>query len=451
LLGLHTEASHRFERGADPDGVLAAQERCVALICEIAGGVATEDAIDACPNRIKQRTASLRPERVEALTGLQVETKEMLRILAALGFVLNAGESHQLTFAIPSWRHDVAIEEDLIEEVARHTGYDQIKTELPPASLAGEYHSTESRKRALRRALAARGFDEAIDLSFIELTDQFELIPHFAACGPDNQVTLSNPIIEEASRMRPTLLHGLLASIRHNLNHSIRDVCLFEIGRVFEVFKQGELPEEREALALAATGGATESDRAEADRDLDFFDLKGALEAAVEAINLPPLDYDAAAIKHLRAGQSSAVSFNGARVGAIGRLAEPVAAEYKLRPAVFVAEIDLSELLAAKERPVLYSPLPRFPSVVRDVSLLLDRKTTVADLLRAINDSKSENCLGARFVGTYEGEGIPAGKRSVTLRFEYRAADLTLRDEQVDEIHWPLVKALQAKFAAELR
>lgn len=451
LLGLHTEASHRFERGTDPEGVLQAQERCVALICKIAGGEATEDAIDIYPKRIRQRTATLRPERVEALTGLHVETKAMLRILGALGFVLNAGESHQLTFAIPSWRHDVAIEEDLIEEVARHTGYDQIKTELPPASLAGEYQATENRKRALRRALSSNGFDEAINLSFIELTDQFELIPHFAACSSDNQVVLTNPIIEEASRMRPTLLHGLLTSVRHNLNHSIRDVSLFEIGRIFEVFKPGELPEEREALALAATGGSLAANRAEPERELDFSDFKGALESAIEALNLPPLEYEAATIRHLRAGQSAAVSFKGKRVGSIGLLAEPVAAEYKLRPAVFVAEIDLGELLAAKELPIRYSPLPRYPSVVRDVSLLLDRKTALAKLLKAVTESKDGKCLGAKFVGSYEGEGIPAGKRSVTLRFEYRADDHTLRDEEVDEIHWPLVKTLQAKFSAELR
>jgi phenylalanyl-tRNA synthetase beta chain len=466
LLGLHTEASHRFERGADPDGVLRAQERCVALICEIAGGVATEDALDAYPKPVPTKIVDLRPERIGALTGLHVERDEILRILTELGFTPRqaaaaragaAGVSAsgrlltKLTFIVPSWRHDIAIEEDLVEEVARHTGYDQIKTELPPASLAGEYHSTESRKRTLRHALAARGFDEAINLSFIELTDEFELIPHFAGRGPESQVTLINPIIEEASRMRPALLPGLLNSIRHNLNHGIRDVCLFEIGRVFSVFEPGKLPEEREALALVATGGLMEASRAQADRELDFFDLKGALESAVEAMNLPPLDYQAAGARHLRAGQAAAISVNGVQVGAIGRLAESVADAYKFRPPIFVAEIDLTALLEMKDTPVLYSPLPRFPSIVRDVSLLLDSKVTLAELLATANDKTAENCLGAKFVGAYEGEGIPEGKRSVTLRFEYRADDRTLRDEEVDAIHWPLVKALQEKFTAEIR
>ena len=451
LLGLHTEASHRFERGVDPEGVLRAQERCVSLICEIAGGVATEDALDVYPNPLETKTVDLRPERVEAITGLKVENHDMKRILTALGFDLREDNSVRLAFTVPSWRHDVSIEEDLVEEVARHTGYDQIRTELPPASFAGEYHSTESRKRALRMALSARGYDEAINLSFIERTDDFELIPDFAERGPESLVILTNPIIEEASRMRQTLLPGLLNSIRHNLNHGIRDVCLFETGRIFTVSEQGELPREREAFALAATGGAMEANRAQAERDVDFFDLKGAVESAVDAMNLPLMDFEAANVKHLRQGQAAVISVNGTRVGSIGRLAEVIAVGYKFRQPAFVAEVDLTTLLEIKERPVLYSPLPRFPSIVRDVSLLVERKVTVNELLRAVQDQEVEHFVGGRFVGAYEGEGIPDNKRSVTLRLEYRAAARTLRDEEVDELHWPLVKALQEKFGAEVR
>jgi phenylalanyl-tRNA synthetase beta chain len=451
LLGLHTEASHRFERGVDPEGVIRAQERCVALICEIAGGVTTEDAVDVYPKPLPTRAAELSPERVEAITGLQVEGEEMRRILGALGFKLSEESRAKLTFTIPSWRHDVAIEEDLIEEVARHTGFDKIKTELPPGSLAGEYHASESRKRALCRAMSARGFYEAVNLSFIEPTDDFELIPALTRRGPDTLVTLSNPIIEGASGMRQTLLPGLLTSIRHNLNHGSRDVCLFETGRVFAVEKEGELPLEREAFALVATGGAMEAGRAVAQREIDFFDLKGALESTIEAMNLPPLDFEMIAVKHLRPGQSAGVSIGGARVGSIGRLAEAVAATLKFRQPVFVAEVDLTALLEIKELPVLYSPLPRFPSIVRDVSLLVERPVTVAALLRAVQEQKVEQLVGAKFVGTYEGEGIPDSKRSVTLRIEYRADERTLRDEEVDEIHWALVKTLQGQFAAEVR
>src|SRR5437764_833286 len=320
LLGLHTEASHRFERGTDPEGVLNAQQRCVALICEIAGGVATEDALDIYPSRKNQKVVSLRPERVEAITSLSVSTAEMARILRSLGFDLSDEASEKLTFTVPLWRHDVAIEEDLIEEVARHTGYDRIGTELPPSSLSGEYHSTERRKRALRRSLSVLGFDEAINLSFIELSNDFELIPEFGGPGEENLVTLTNPIIEEASRMRQTLLPGLLNSVRHNINHGIRDVCLFELGRLFAANEPGELPREREALALVSTGGIVKANQAQAEREIDFFDLKGAFEAGVAAMNLPRLDFASAEVTHLQPGQAAGISFEGVRVGSIGRL-----------------------------------------------------------------------------------------------------------------------------------
>jgi phenylalanyl-tRNA synthetase beta chain len=447
-LGLQTEASHRFERNIDPEGVLAAQERCVALICEIAGGTATEDALDVYPKRFESRSVNLRPARVEAITSLKVDESEMKRILSGLGFQPNTDEEAVRTYKIPSWRHDVAIEEDLVEEIARHTGYDNIKTALPPAQSAGEYHTTETRKRKLRRALVACGYDEAIDFSFIEATNDFDLIPAFGEAA--NAVTLTNPIIEEASSMRQTLLPGLLSSIRHNLNQGIRDVCIFETGRVFAAVA-GELPDEREAFALVATGGVMEAGRAESARQVAFFDLKGVVEAAIDAMNLPPPTFTAEAVKHLRAGQSAAISAGGVKLGTIGRLGEAIAGSHKFRQAVYVAELDLTALLELPERPVLYSKLARFPSIVRDVSLLVDRPVTLKDLTSAAENQAADYFVGVTFVGTYEGEGIADHQRSVTLRFEYRAPDRTLRDEEIDAVHWPLVESLKEKFNAEIR
>src|SRR2546423_8896671 len=455
LLGLSTEASHRFERGVDPEGVIRAQERCVALICELAGGAATEDALDVYPNPFNPpREVTLRPSRVKAITGLEVQTKEMLRILNALGFdlrgrekLVRVQEEDGLSFDVPSWRNDVSIEEDLVEEIARHTGYDKIETALPSASSAGGYHPSENRKRAVRNALAARGYNEAISLSFIEQTNDFELLAKLqSGVAP----VLSNPIVEGASGMRQTLLPGLLNSVANNFNHGTRDVCLFELGRVFAA-NSNELPTEREALALVATGGVMRANRAEPERELDFYDVKGALESAIEAMNLPPLTFTAAEIQHLRLGQAAHVSYELAEVGSIGRLADKIASAHKFRQPVFVAELDLTALLNLAGLPVLYTPLPRFPSIVRDVSLLVDRKVTVAELTAAISGKPVQYFVNGQLVGTYEGEGISADKRSITLRLEYRAEDRTLRDEEVDAVHWPVIEALKKKFGAEIR
>lgn len=474
LLGLHTEASHRFERGVDYEGVLRAQARCVALICELAGGTATEDALDVYPRWIEPRVVSLRPERVEGLTGIRVEPEVMRRILHALGFRDAAtSESDLMTFVAPTWRVDVEREEDLVEEVARHVGYDKIAAALPASNIAGEYQPSEVKKRAVGRALTAFGYDEAISFSFIDAAQdgRFELLPNFVSAkdknfvstesdnfvsnedGAGQFITLKNSIIEGATRMRPTLLSGLLQALRHNLNHGTRDVRLFESGRIFAAnAERGELPNEREALALVATGGAVEEGRAGTSRELDFYDLKGALEAAADAMGISSLRFVPARVRHLREGQSALIKSEGQGVvGTIGKLDDALAATYKFRQNVFVAEVDFSALLQAEQEPVLYSPLARYPSVFRDVTLLVGRKVSLTELLDAVRDERVESCRDAKLVGVYEGAGVPEDKRSMTLRLEYRADDRTLRDEEVEAAHAQILQALEAKLNAQQR
>src|SRR5215213_7662653 len=205
LLGLQTEASYRFERGVDYEGVRRAQDRCVALICELAGGTATEDAVDAYPKRIEQATVTLRPRRVEELTGLSVGAEESQRILRSLGFEQTDGEGagERLTFGVPTWRTDVSIEEDLVEEVARVHGYDKIGEALPPSPVTGEYLAGDRRRRAARQVLTAAGFNEAVSISFIDESSavdesgagRFETVPGLKKIEGENAfVTLSNPI-----------------------------------------------------------------------------------------------------------------------------------------------------------------------------------------------------------------------------------------------------------------
>jgi len=450
-LGMDTEASRRFERGADCEGVLRAQDRCVQLICEIAGGVATENAIDVYPNPVVPRVITVRTKRVEDLTSLKVETRDVDRILTGLGFEKKNESDDALTFAVPSWRVDVEQEEDLVEEVARHTGYQNIKSELPPSNMSGEYQPTEVKQRLLRRTLNDFGYDEAINFSFIHKQEGIDLIPVFAARQGED-VEVSNPIIEGAAFMRPTLISGLLDSLKHNLNHGIRDVRLFEIGRVFGGSHGGDLPEERLALAMIATGGATAENVAQAPRELDLFDLKGAFEAALDSMNISPLTFKNSSAAHLRMGQAGEILLsNGTAIGTFGRLAENVASSYKFRQPVYVLEMDLSALFAVPEKTVQYSRLPKYPSVVRDLTLLLSRDVTFASLTKAVSDQNVADCRNVNLVGTYDGPNIPPGKRSITLRIEYRSDDRTLRDDEVEERHAALTSSLLGEFDAEQR
>jgi phenylalanyl-tRNA synthetase beta chain len=464
-LGLQTEASYRFERGVDYDGVRRAQDRCVALICELAGGTATADAVDVCPRGIERPFVTLRPRRVEELTGLKVTVGDCVRILTALGFErrdpAHGGEGEQpLGFVVPTWRNDVSIEEDLVEEVARVYGYEKIEESLPPSPVTGEYLAGDRRRRAARQVLAAAGFDEAVSFSFVDESDsldesgasRFEPVAGLQRAGGEGAfVRLSNPIIEGARLMRPGLLPGLLEATRHNFNHGTRDVRLFETGRVF-ASGGGEdgRPTEVESLALVLTGEALEEGRA-AGRPADFFDLKGALEAAADAMRVGGLDFAPGSARHLREGQAARVTLGGAEVGTLGRLSEEAAARYKFRQPVYVAEVSLTALLGSGERPARYTPLPRYPGVARDVSLVADRRVSYGELRGAVLALGIEECRGVKLVDVYEGASLPEGKRSLTLRVEYRADDRTLRDEEVDLMHARVVSALEGGFGAQLR
>lgn len=477
-LGLQTEASYRFERGVDYEGVRRAQDRCVALICALAGGAATVDAVDVYPQRLQRPFVFLRPRRVKELTSLDVPADECVRILTALGFERrdtdeDGGGEERVGFVVPTWRTDVSIEEDLVEEVARVYGYEKIEEALPPSPVTGEYLLGDRRRRAARQVLTAAGFDEAVSISFIDEAgaldetgaSRFEPVPGLPQVeGGGPFVLLSNPIIEGARLMRPTLLPGLLEATRHNFNHGTRDVRLFETGRVFaartvmqdlaEVDEPEEnrevRPNEVEAFALVVTGEALEEGRA-AGRPADFFDLKGAFEAAADAMRVGGLGFAPASVRHLRDGQAARVTLNGVEVGSLGRLSEESAARYKFRQPVYVAEVSLTALLGSGERPALYAPLPRYPGAARDISLVAERRVTYGELRGAVLALGLEECRGVELVDVYEGANLPEGKRSLTLRVEYRADDRTLRDEDVDAMHARVVAALESGFGAQLR
>jgi phenylalanyl-tRNA synthetase beta chain len=451
-LHLNSEASYRFERGVDIENLIRASNRATELICELAGGTAGA-LVDVyptkfTPNEIESKNIQA---AVKRLTGLAVEKEEIARILNKLGIE----QKSETVFLSPTWRHDISIEEDLVEEVARMVGYDKIGEELPASKSAGEYQPTERRKKSLRRTLANLGFNEAISYSFIDARNdgRFDLIPNLTTENLDEKyVSLEDSIIEGATRMRPTLLSGLLDAVRTNLNHQRRDLKLFEIGKVFAASeKENDLPIERELFALVVTGNETVQDKAMPLREFDFYDAKGALESAASAMNLPLPDFRPKDVLHLRGGQSAEISIGGKPIGTIGHVNDEIAAAYKFRQPVFVAEVDLETLLEAKERTILYQPLPIYPPIVRDISLLVKRNVNYADVRRAIAEQKFELCRKIEFVDVYEGAGVADDERSVTIRLEYRSDERTLLEEEVETVHAQILKVLETNLDAKQR
>lgn len=445
-LNLATEASYRFERGVDIKNLVNASNRAAQLICDLAGGELCE-FVDVYPTKAETRfvrSANI-SSALKRLTGLSASADESVRILGSLG--IEHLENDPTTFIVPSWRHDIAIEEDLVEEVARHVGYEKIAEGLPPAFGAGEYQQNEPRKKRLRQTLVDIGFNEAVSYSFIDTKHdgQFETVPDILdERAQEKFITLRDSVIEGAVRMRPTLLPGLLEAVRLNFNHQRKDIRIFEIGKAFAAKSSEDgLPTERELLSLVVTGGDTLANRAMTQRELDFYDAKGAVEAALEAIGFPHLEFTAADSLHLRKGQSAKISSDGKEVGSIGRLSEELSGDYKFKQSVYVAELDLQALLGEETSPHLYHPLAKYPSVVRDVSLLVNRSIGFEEIRASILAQGRELCRSVRFVDVYEGKGVDADERSLTIRLEYRSDERTLIETEVDQVHGELIELVE--------
>jgi phenylalanyl-tRNA synthetase beta chain len=452
-LRLSTEASHRFERGVDIENLIRASNRATQLICEIAGGAA-DDLIDVYPTPYEPKEVESNDisYAVRRLSSLDVPTADCDRILSLLGI----RKRQDTIYISPTWRHDIAIEEDLVEEVARHIGYDNIAGELPPAYGAGEYQQNETREKLLRQKLVDLGFNEAITYSFVDtgFDDTFEPVPGLIdSTGADERfVTLQDSVIEGAVRMRTTNLPGLLDAVRLNINHQRRDLKLFEIGKVFAARSdENGLPAEAKNLALVLTGSDSLEGRALSTRELDFYDVKGATEAAFEAVGIDDARFVASEVKHLRRGQSAAVYINETPVGYAGRLNDDVAAEYKFRQPIYVAELDLGSVVKLASGQVNYRPLPRFPSVVRDISFAAPRDVTFDAISSATRSADVDLCKNVEFVDVYEGKGLADNERSITIRLEYRSDERTLVEDEVDKAHDRIVSAVMDRLGVRVR
>jgi phenylalanyl-tRNA synthetase beta chain len=444
-LGLDTEASYRFARGTDPAAQAKAADRVSQLIAEIAGGQIAPGVIDVRPVDVINTPVALRVERVERLTGLDVSTDDAVRILRTLEFDVEIQADQNTLMALaPSFRVDIAREEDLVEEVARHAGYDLVDTTLPAWSGTGNYLANDAQRRRIRRVLIDMGFNEAITFSFVN----GERDARFRAGQPS--ITLANPIDVDESEMRASLITGLVESLQRNLNHGNRDVKLFEMGRVFTVEAAGERPLERELLAFVMSG-AVASDDWRGSRQVDFYDLKGAIEAVLSSLNISGFTIERARVEYLHPGQTAVLSREGEQLARLGRLHPRVASLYKFRQPVYVAEIEFEKLLALKADPVRYSPLPRLPAATRDVSALVPDQVLWGEIESAITGLGISEISSVRVFDMYKGKEMQEGFRSLAFRVTYRGEGRTLTDEEVARMHDRVKELLEQRFGAQLR
>jgi phenylalanyl-tRNA synthetase beta chain len=440
-LALKTEASMRFERGADPRLPVTAMERACALLETIGAGRARGTVVDRYPVRAEPRTLRLRNARVEALLGMPVPDVDVKRILDSLGFALReGGESGVWEVNVPTRRVDVTREVDLIEEIARHYGFDRIPSTFPPLAVAPPPIDPRiGRARHLRSVMTAAGFSEAMTFGFVAsaaaapFADNGELVP------------IANPLSESFAVLRPSALPGLIDAVAYNRRREQRDIRLFEIGARFSRTRG-----ERRSLACAWTGTAVPEHWSGGARDVDFFDMKGAIERIGDALRLD-VRTEAHREGWLVPGRTAAIFAGGVRIGVLGQLAPAIAEAHGLpvQDAVYVAEIDLDEAeAAAPKHEGRVEALPRYPSVTRDISILVD-ETLAADTVRAtVRTAAPPTLVQIREFDRYQGKGVPDGKISLSLRFTFRTSDKTLTDAEVQSAMDAILAALKDRHAA---
>lgn len=438
--GLHTDASHRFERGADFESTVVSTNRVAELILDSGGGTLVGDVIDVIACKLDLAPVELDLREVKRILGETLPAHEISRILTRLGFVLTTGTEDRYLVQIPSWRLDVEREIDIIEEIARLHGYDKFTNTLPAYS--GEVRDLpDAHKDArLRSSLLALGYDETISLTFISKQDA----RRFSKAA---ELDLANPLSDEASVMRTSLVPGMLNMLAYNLNRGSESVRLFEAGNAFEA--AGEKAIERKQIVLGATGNA-EADvvrglapGAEA-RPLSFFDLKGDIEDLLAAFGYWELGYDVQTADYYHPGRSARAVMDGAMVAQFGQIHPDVAAVRKLKQDVFIGEIYLDRLYKHDLRPARYQALPRFPAVERDFSFVFADAVEFEKIRQSVIGLAIAELSMFVPVEIFRGEKVGTNKYSILMRAKFQSGERTLRDDEVAASVRLITKALEA-------
>jgi phenylalanyl-tRNA synthetase beta chain len=438
--GIHTDASHRFERGADFESTVPSTNRVAELILESGGGTLIGNVIDVIARKIDLAPVEVDLREVQRVLGEKLSALEVNRILTRLGFTVLAGGEDTYLVHIPSWRLDVEREIDVIEEIARLHGYDKFPNTLPAYS--GEVRDLPDAQKdtRLRSSLLALGYDEAISLTFISKEDarRFSTAP---------ELDLANPLSEEASVMRTSLVPSMLNMLAHNLNRGVDKVRLFEAGNVFEA--AGAKASEAKRISMGATGNVDAEvvrglASGAAARPLSFFDLKGDIENLLAPFSHWTLYYDEKTADYYHPGRSARAVMDGATVAQFGQIHPDVAAARKLRQDVFVAELYLDRLHQHDLRQVHYEALPRFPAVERDFSFVFDDTVEFEKIRESVSGLGIVELRSFVPVEIFRGDKVGSGKYSILLRATFQSSERTLRDDEVAAWSAQMTKAWEA-------
>ena len=447
VLDMHTEASHRFERGADPEGVIPVINRAAQLIAEIAGGDICAGIIDVYPGKQQPIQVKLRPERVNFVLGTQIAAAQMRDILARLGFSV----SDVFEVIVPTFRPDVTREIDLIEEIARVYGYDNIPIALPAGDIPiPEVDSKGQLRERVKIYLLECGMMEAINYAFYHPSsfDRMRLAP----TNPlRNAVPIRNPLIADQSIMRTTLLPSLLTNAQRNRNYQIDDVQFFELSKVFIPTEDGESPSEPERVAGLIAGNLGAGVYGDTLRPADFFDIKGIVEGLLDLCSVSGYTVDRADDPTFHPGKSAEIRVKEGRLCIFGEAHPAVLENYDLLQKAYLFEVDFDKLVTVARTVKEFEPISIYPSVNRDLAIVLDAEISSSLPAEVIRSTGGELVRSLRLFDLYTGEQVGEGKKSLAFAIEYHSKTETLTDEIVDKAHGEIVRQLKRELGAVLR
>ncbi|MBY6035246.1 phenylalanine--tRNA ligase subunit beta [Fictibacillus nanhaiensis] len=450
-LGLRSEASSRYEKGIDRNRVYAAAIRAAQLMAEIAGGKVAAGIVEAGKREVKSYTVSMAVSRMNALLGTSITPEQTSAIFDRLGFSYKEADG-EFEVVVPSRRPDITIEADLIEEVGRIYGYDRIPTTyLLTEARPGGLTQNQAKRRGIRNYLEGAGLYQAVTYA---LTTP-EKSTHFSFNGEEQvyPISVAHPMSEERSTLRMSLLPQLLEVLQYNRNRSLEDLAVYEMGSVFinrqEVLS--DLPEEYVFVSGAITGVFNEHLWQGERKTADFFVLKGILEGLMSELNLSErITYESGIIENMHPGRTAVVKLDGIPVGFVGQLHPALQKGLDVKD-TFVFELNATRLIDSEIQQMVYQTLPRYPSITRDIALVVDQELPAGDLFTVIQAAGGDLLKEVNLFDLYEGEKVEEGKKSLAFSLKYFDPERTLTDDEVVSAHDRVLKSLEERFGAQLR
>lgn len=454
-LGIHTEASHRFERGADVDIVAIALDRAISLIQELAGGIVAAGHIDNYPQPLFKRKVSITLTRTNKLLGLNLGLNDIELLLNSIELDTEHSDVNgekALVATIPMSRHDLEREVDLIEEIARLNGYDNIPVTMPISRVVRRAKDKRQlMTRSLRDAMVTQGFSEIINYSFTSpsVWNKINLSDDDAR---RNTIKVLNPLTEEQSIMRTSLVPAMLETVARNLSYRSNDLSLFELRPVFAVQEQEVQPIESLRLCAAITGKREIEGWSQSDANVDYYDLKGTVESVCQQLNVSSLRAELDGQQpYLHPGKSCRLFHDKVLLGVMGELHPQVQENYDIDQPVYLVDLDVSALQTTKKIEKSFKPISRFPDSYRDSAFLFDEDVSSQQVFEVLSKVKVKNLDDVTLFDMYSGKGVPEGKKSLAIRVRYLSMDKTFTDDEINVMHAKIVKSLQKNLGAEIR